>query len=55
MLSDRFVSSGRVRMSMQTSKGLAYDPQDFERLLVSRQNAGDVDGMAALYEGSEFK
>jgi|SRR5579859_2364167 len=37
-------------MSMQTSKGLAYDPQDLERLLVSRQNAGDVNGMAALYE-----
>jgi len=28
----------------------AYDPQDLERLLVSRENAGDVDGMAALYE-----
>ena len=26
------------------------DPQDLERLLVSRQRAGDVDGMAALYE-----
>ena len=28
----------------------AYDPQDLERLLVLRENAGDVDGMAALYE-----
>ena len=28
----------------------AHDPQDLERLLVSRQNAADVDGMAALYE-----
>lgn len=28
----------------------ARDPQDLERLLVSRQRAGDVDGMAALYE-----
>ncbi len=27
-----------------------YDPQDLERLLVSRLNAGDVDGMAALFE-----
>ena len=26
------------------------DPQDLERLLVSRERAGDVDGMAALYE-----
>jgi hypothetical protein len=28
----------------------AYDPQDLERLLVIRQNAGDVDGMTALFE-----
>jgi len=28
----------------------AYDPQDLERLLVSRERAGDVDGMTALYE-----
>lgn len=28
----------------------AHDPQDLERLLVSRQRAGDIDGMAALYE-----
>lgn len=26
------------------------DPQDLARLLVSRQRAGDVDGMVALYE-----
>src|ERR1700749_3329847 len=26
------------------------DPQDLERLLVDRQNAGDVDGMVALFE-----
>src|SRR5260370_18317069 len=28
----------------------ARDPQDLERLLVSRERAGDVDGMADLYE-----
>ena len=28
----------------------ARDLQDLERLLVSRERAGDVDGMAALYE-----
>ena len=28
----------------------ALDPQDLERLLVSRERAGDVDGMASLYE-----
>ena len=28
----------------------ARDPRDLERLLVSRERAGDVDGMAALYE-----
>jgi ketosteroid isomerase-like protein len=27
-----------------------HDPQDLERLLVARQNAGDVDGMTALFE-----
>jgi hypothetical protein len=27
-----------------------YDPQHLERLLVARQNAGDVDGMVALFE-----
>jgi len=37
-------------MSEETSRKLAYDPEDLERLLVSRQHAGDVDGMAALYE-----
>ena len=39
-----------VYMSEQTNRGLAYDPQDLERLLVSRENMADVDGMAALYE-----
>ena len=28
----------------------ARDPQDLERFLVSRQRAGDVEGMVALYE-----
>jgi ketosteroid isomerase-like protein len=28
----------------------ARDPQDLERLLVTRQHAGDVEGMMALYE-----
>jgi len=37
-------------MSEQTNRLLAYDPQDLERLLVSRENLGDVEGMAALYE-----
>ena len=37
-------------MSEQTHRRLAYDPQDLERLLVTRENLGDVDGMAALYE-----
>src|SRR5215831_12572419 len=34
----------------ETNPPPAHDPQDLERLLVSRQNAGDADGMAALYE-----
>lgn len=37
-------------MSEQTNRAPAHDPQELERLLVSRQNAGDVDGMTALYE-----
>jgi hypothetical protein len=28
---------------------LAYDPQDFERLLVSRENVGDVGGKPASF------
>jgi hypothetical protein len=34
----------------QTNEGMVYDPQDLERLLVARENLGDVDEMAALYE-----
>jgi len=41
-------------MTEQTSRARAYDPQDLERLLISRQHAGDVDGMAALYESESL-
>jgi ketosteroid isomerase-like protein len=34
----------------EVSREPARDPQDLERLLVSRQRAGDVDGMTALFE-----
>ena len=34
----------------QTSREPAGDPQDLERLLVSRQRAGDVEGMLALFD-----
>ena len=37
-------------MAAEVSREPARDPQDLERLLVSRQRAGDVDGMVALYE-----
>ena len=37
-------------MSDEVSREPARDPQDLERLLVSPERAGDVDGMAALYE-----
>jgi ketosteroid isomerase-like protein len=37
-------------MNDPTKKAPAYDPQDLERLLVARENAGDVDGMTALFE-----
>ena len=37
-------------MADEVSREPARDPQDLERLLVSRERAGDVDGMAALFE-----
>jgi ketosteroid isomerase-like protein len=37
-------------MTDEVSREPARDPQDLERLLVSRERAGDVDGMIALYE-----
>jgi ketosteroid isomerase-like protein len=37
-------------MTEQTTREPAYEPQVLERLLVSRQHVGDVDGMAVLYE-----
>ena len=35
-------------MADEISREPARDPQDLERLLVSRERAGDVDGMAAF-------
>jgi ketosteroid isomerase-like protein len=37
-------------MSDPTKKEPIHDPQELERLLVARENAGDVDGMTALFE-----
>jgi ketosteroid isomerase-like protein len=37
-------------MADEVGREPARDPQDLERLLVSRERSGDVDGMAALYE-----
>ena len=37
-------------MANQKTREPARDPQDLERLLVSRERGGDVEGMAALYE-----
>jgi ketosteroid isomerase-like protein len=37
-------------MAEKTSREPARDPQDLERLLISRERVGDVDGMVALYE-----
>jgi ketosteroid isomerase-like protein len=34
----------------QVDREPARHPKDLERLLVARENAGDVDGMVALYE-----
>ena len=37
-------------MSADIARELAHSPQDLERLLVSREWVGDIDGMVALYE-----
>ena len=37
-------------MTDEVGREPARDPQDLERLLVSRERAGDVDGMTVLYE-----
>jgi ketosteroid isomerase-like protein len=37
-------------MSGNASREPALDPQQLAQMLVSRQRAGDADGMAALYE-----
>lgn len=37
-------------MNDTTRREAAHDPQDLERLLVARENAGDVIGMTALFE-----
>jgi ketosteroid isomerase-like protein len=37
-------------MSDPTKRESIYDPQDLERQLVVRENAGDVNGMTALFE-----
>ena len=37
-------------MSDPTRREPIYDPQDLERQLVARENAGDVSGMTALFE-----
>jgi hypothetical protein len=37
-------------MNDLTTREPAIDPQDLERLLVERENAGDVAGMTALFE-----
>ena len=37
-------------MNDSTTREPANDPQDLERLLVARENAGDVTGMTALFE-----
>ncbi len=37
-------------MGSHTTRAPARDPQDLARLFVQRANAGDVGGLAALYE-----
>jgi uncharacterized protein (TIGR02246 family) len=44
------IAEGTAAVRDSPSRDPAREPQDLERLLVARQHAGDVDGMAALYE-----
>jgi uncharacterized protein (TIGR02246 family) len=37
-------------MNDETGREPVFDPQELERLLVSRQRAGDAEGMAVLFE-----
>lgn len=37
-------------MNDLTNRATATDPQQLEQFLVARENAGDVDGMTALFE-----
>lgn len=37
-------------MNIPVTKGPLFNPQDLERQLVARENAGDVDGMTDLFE-----
>ena len=37
-------------MTTEANREPALDPQDLEPFFVSRQRAGDIDGMLALYE-----
>lgn len=37
-------------MTDQANRAPARDPQDLERFLITRQHAGDVEGMVALFE-----
>ncbi len=37
-------------MNDPAARAPARDPQELEQLLVARENAGDVDGMTALFE-----
>ncbi len=51
MLADRTHNSWRsITMNDLATTEPANDPQDLERLLVARENAGDVTGMTALFE-----
>ena len=37
-------------MDRDTARGQAFQPEDLSRFIVERLNAGDVDGLVALYE-----
>jgi ketosteroid isomerase-like protein len=47
-----FWQSARHAVAMTTTRETAKHPEDITRLFVERVNAGDVDGLVALYEAT---
>lgn len=47
---NRYESKERTNMNRSDNRESALTPEDLQRFFVPRANAGDVDGLVALYE-----